>query len=193
MIKSLLLAVVCAYTNPPGLQPNVPAVQVHFDLLKELGMAGLQGAEAAAANEAAGRPFWQLAPEHVAAGDLCSKLEAEPAATSEALNAFVNVYAAYAMELPAIPMPRPRPKAVDAYAMEPSAIVVDENMHPTSMDPRSGNRGRKAPTPTTASINNKAKGAAALAARLQRWACCTDSEERRHLTPMRPLRDGDDM
>ena len=106
-------------------------------------MAGLQGAEAAAANEAAGRPFWQLAPEHVAAGDLCSKLEAEPAATSEALNAFVNVYAAYAMELPAIPMPRPRPKAVDAYAMEPSAIVVDENMHPTSMDPRSGNRGRK--------------------------------------------------
>ena len=143
MIKSLLLAVVCAYTNPPGLQPNVPAVQVHLDLLKELGMAGLQGAEAAAANEAAGRPFWQLAPEHVAAGDLCSKLEAEPAATSEALNAFVNVYAAYAMELPAIPMPRPRPKAVDAYAMEPSAIVVDENMHPTSMDPRSGNRGRK--------------------------------------------------
>ena len=142
MIKSLLLAVVCAYTNPPGLQPNVPAVQVHFDLLKELGMAGLQGAEAAAANEAAGRPFWQLAPEHVVAGDLCSKLAAEPAATSEALNAFVNVYAAYAMELPAIPMPRPRPKAVDAYAMEPSAIVVDENMHPTSMDPRSGNQGR---------------------------------------------------
>ena len=137
MIKSLLLAVVCAYTNPPGLQPNVPAVQVHFDLLKELGMAGLQGAEAAAANEAAGRPFWQLAPEHVAAGDLCSKLEAEPVATSEELNAFIDPTATWHLQ--------PR----DAYAMEPSGIVVDENMHPTSMDPRSGNRGRKFGLPGT--------------------------------------------
>jgi len=145
MIKSLLLAVVCAYTNPPGLQPNVPAVQVHFDLLKELGMAGLQGAQAAAANEAAGRPFWQLAPEHVAAGNLCNKLAAEPAATSEALNAFVDPTATWHLHPVAatIHMPRPRPKAVDAYAMEPSAVVVDENMHSSSMDPRSGNRGRK--------------------------------------------------
>ena len=159
MIKSLLLAVVCGYTNPPGLQPNVPAVQVHFDLLKELGMAGLQGAEAAAANAAAGRPFWQLAPEHVAAEDLCSKLAAERAATSEALNAFVDPTAtwhlqpqdAYAME--PVPMPKPRPGGMDANYTKYGPQVRKWHRHPqpqdayamepASIDPRSGNRGRK--------------------------------------------------
>jgi hypothetical protein len=162
MIKSLLLAVVCGYTNPPGLQPNVPAVQVHFDLLKELGMAGLQGAEAAAANEAAGRPLWQLAPEHVAADDLCSKLAAEPAATSEALNAFVDPTATWHLETAAataaasqayreafwahIPVPPvvtvaapQHPQLTDAFAMEP---VPMPQPRPTTVDPRSGNQGR---------------------------------------------------
>ena len=49
--------------------------------------------------------------------------------TATALAATLLSSAAFAGD---VPMPRPRPKALNAFAMEP----------PT-MDPRSGNRGRK--------------------------------------------------
>lgn len=121
MIKSLLLAVAFAYVNPTGLQPNVPAVQT---LEQQLGIDHIGKTPAAI-----------VAEESAALGLDASKQE--PVATSEALNAFIDPTATWHLQ--------PR----DAYAMEPSGIVVDENMHPTSMDPRSGNRGRKFGLPGT--------------------------------------------
>src|SRR5262245_3252344 len=36
MLKSLMLAVACAYINPPGLQPNAPVVQATVaEILKQ--------------------------------------------------------------------------------------------------------------------------------------------------------------
>ena len=90
MIKSLLLAVAFAYVNPPGLQPNVPAVQT---LEQQLGIDYIGMTPAAI-----------VAMEFAALG-----LDAKPAqvATSEALNAFIDPTATWHLD--------PR----DAYAMEP--------------------------------------------------------------------------
>ena len=110
MLKSLMLAAACAYINPPGLQPNVPVLQLNAPTQAVAGMDmefdpwtgvarvspaeafamaiardGLQGNEAAEANEAAGRPFWQLEQVN---DDLCSKVSPEP--VTDQLNAFID-------------------------------------------------------------------------------------------------------
>jgi hypothetical protein len=106
MLKSLLLAAACAYVNPPGLQPNVVQIQAVSGMDLEF------------------NPF---------ADNLCSEVVLEPV-TSEALDAFIDPTATWHLNPVAevIPLPRPRPKAIDAFAMEPPTI-----------DPRSGNQGRK--------------------------------------------------
>ena len=87
MLKSLMLAVACAYINPPGLQPNAPVVQATMpEILKQAYAMG-PGTQK------------EIIIDH---GDgLCSKVMIEPS-TDEALNAFID---------PAqIPLPRPDPR-----------------------------------------------------------------------------------
>jgi len=75
MLKSLMLAVACAYINPPGLQPNAPVVQATVpEILKQV-----HAMEPGKQKE--------IIIDH---GDgLCSKVMIERS-TDEALNAFID-------------------------------------------------------------------------------------------------------
>ena len=89
MLKSLMLAVACAYINPPGLEPNAPVVQAVHEILKQ-----------AYAMEPGTRK--EIIIDH---GDgLCGKVMIEPS-TDEALNAFIDLDAAKNFT---VPLPRPR-------------------------------------------------------------------------------------
>jgi hypothetical protein len=89
MLKSLMLAVACAYINPPGLEPNAPVVQAVPEILKQA-YAMKPGTQK------------EIIIDH---GDgLCSKVMIEPS-TDEALNAFIDPDAAKNF---AVPLPRPR-------------------------------------------------------------------------------------
>ena len=92
MLKSLMLAVACAYINPPGLQPNAPVVQATVPEILKQAYAMEPGTQK------------EIIIDH---GDgLCSKVMIEPS-TDEALNAFINPHP----EIPAqIPLPRPDPR-----------------------------------------------------------------------------------
>jgi len=87
MLKSLMLAVACAYINLPGLQPNAPVVQTTVPEILKQAYATEPGTHK------------EIIIDH---GDgLCSKVMMEPS-TDEALNAFID---------PAqIPLPRPDPR-----------------------------------------------------------------------------------
>src|SRR5262249_12439320 len=75
MLKSLMLAVACAYINPPGLQPNAPVVQATVPESLKRGHAMEPGTQK------------EIIIDH---GDgLCSKVMIEPS-TDEALNAFID-------------------------------------------------------------------------------------------------------
>src|SRR5215831_411850 len=72
MLKSLMLAVACAYINPPGLQPNAPVVQATVPEILKQAYAMERGTQK------------EIIIDH---GDgLCSKIMIEPS-TDEALNA----------------------------------------------------------------------------------------------------------
>jgi hypothetical protein len=84
MLKSLMLAVACAYINPPGLQPNAPVVQATVpEILTAYAMEpGTQK---------------EIIINH---GDgLCSKLVIERS-TDEALTAFIDPDAAKNFAVP---------------------------------------------------------------------------------------------
>jgi len=71
-----MLAVACAYINPPGLQPNVPVVQATVPEILKQAYAVKPGTQK------------EIIIDH---GDgLCSKVMIEPS-TDEALNAFISV------------------------------------------------------------------------------------------------------
>jgi hypothetical protein len=91
MLKSLMLAVACAYINPPGLEPNPPVAQATVpEILKQ-----------AHAMEPVTQK--EIIIDH---GDgLCSKVTLEPS-TDEALNAFIDRDAAKNF---AVPLLRPHP------------------------------------------------------------------------------------
>jgi hypothetical protein len=75
MLKSLMLAVACAYINPPGLQPNAPVVQATVSEILKQAYAMEPGTQQ------------EIIIDH---GDgLCSKIMIEPS-TDEALNAFID-------------------------------------------------------------------------------------------------------
>jgi len=75
MLKSLMLAVACAYINPPGLQPNAPVVQATVPEILKQAYAMEPGTQK------------EIIIDH---GDgLCSKIMIEPS-TDEALNAFID-------------------------------------------------------------------------------------------------------
>jgi hypothetical protein len=79
MLKSLMLAVACAYINPPGLQPNAPVVQATVPEILKQAYAMEPGTQK------------EIIIDH---GDgLCSKVVIEPS-TDEALNAFIHPDAA---------------------------------------------------------------------------------------------------
>ena len=89
MLKSLMLAVACAYINSPGLQPNAPVVATVPEILKQA-YAMKPGTQK------------EIIIDH---GDgLCSKVMIEPS-TDEALNAFIDSDAAKTF---AVPLSRPR-------------------------------------------------------------------------------------
>jgi hypothetical protein len=91
MLKSLMLAVACAYINPPGLQPNAPVVQATVPEILKQAYAMEPGTQK------------EIIIDH---GDgLCSKVMIEPS-TDEALNAFIDPDAAKNF---AVPLPRSRP------------------------------------------------------------------------------------
>ena len=85
MLKSLMLAVACAYINPPGLEPKSPVVQATVpEILKQ-----------AYAMEPGTRK--EITIDH---GDgLCSKIMIEPS-TDESLNAFIRSDAAKNFAVP---------------------------------------------------------------------------------------------
>ena len=90
MLKSLMLAVACAYINPPGLRPNAPVVQATVPEILKQAYAMKPGTQK------------EIIIDH---GDgLCSKVMIEPS-TDEALNAFIDPDAAKNF---AVPLPRPR-------------------------------------------------------------------------------------
>jgi hypothetical protein len=75
MLKSLMLAVACAYINPPGLQPNAPVVQATVPEILKQAHAMEPGTQK------------DIIIDH---GDgLCSNVMVEPS-TDEALNAFID-------------------------------------------------------------------------------------------------------
>jgi len=75
MLKSLMLAVACAYINPPGLQPNAPVVQATVPEILKQAHAMEPGTQK------------EIIIDH---GDgLCSKVVIERS-TDEALNAFID-------------------------------------------------------------------------------------------------------
>ena len=75
MLKSLMLAVACAYINPPGLQPNAPVVQATVPEILKQAYAMERGTQK------------EIIIDH---GDgLCSKIMIEPS-TDGALNAFID-------------------------------------------------------------------------------------------------------
>ena len=79
MLKSLMLAVACAYISPPGLGPKTPVVQAAVPEILKQAYAMEPGTQ----NE--------IIIDH---GDgLCSKVMIEPS-TDEALNAFIDPDAA---------------------------------------------------------------------------------------------------
>ena len=85
MLKSLLLAVACAYINPPGLQPSAPVVQATVAEILKQAYAMERGAQK------------ELIIDH---GDgLCGKVMIEPS-TDEALNAFIGSDAAKNFAVP---------------------------------------------------------------------------------------------
>ncbi len=90
MLKSLMLAVACAYINPPGLEPNASVVQATVPEILKQAYAMKPGTQK------------EIIIDH---GDgLCSKVMIEPS-TDEALNAFIDPDAAKNF---AVPLPRPR-------------------------------------------------------------------------------------
>jgi hypothetical protein len=85
-----MLAVACAYMNPPGLQPNAPVVQATVPEILEQAYAMKPGTQK------------EIIIDH---GDgLCSKVMIGPA-IDEALNASIDPDAAKNF---AMPLPRPR-------------------------------------------------------------------------------------
>jgi hypothetical protein len=75
MLKSLMLAVACAYINPPGLQPNTPVVQATVPEILKQAYAMEPGTQK------------EIIIDH---GDgLCSKVVLEPS-DDKALEPFVN-------------------------------------------------------------------------------------------------------
>jgi hypothetical protein len=75
MLKSLILAVACAYINPPGLQPNSAVVQATVPEILKQAHAMEPGTQK------------EIIIDH---GDgLCSKVMIERS-TDEALNAFID-------------------------------------------------------------------------------------------------------
>ena len=85
MLKSLMLAVACAYINPPGLQPNAPVVQATVPEILKQAHAMEPGTQK------------EIIIDH---GDgLCSKVMIEPS-TDEALNAFIDSDAAKNLAVP---------------------------------------------------------------------------------------------
>ena len=75
MLKSLTLAVACAYINPPELQPNAPVVQATVPEILKQAHAMEPGTQK------------EIIIDH---GDgLCSKVMIERS-TDEALNAFID-------------------------------------------------------------------------------------------------------
>jgi hypothetical protein len=85
MFKSLMLAVACAYFNPPGLQPNTPVVQATVPEILKQAYAMEPGTQK------------EIIINH---GDgLCSKVTIEPS-TDEALNAFIRSDAAKNFAVP---------------------------------------------------------------------------------------------
>ena len=90
MLKSLMLAVACAYLSPPGLEPNAPVVQATAPEILKQAYAMKPGTQK------------EIIIDH---GDgLCSKVMIEPS-TDEALNAVIDPDAAKNF---AVPPPRPR-------------------------------------------------------------------------------------
>ena len=85
MLKSLMLAVACAYINPPGLQPNAPVVQATVPEILKQARAMEPGRQK------------EIIIDH---GDaLCSKVIIEPS-TDEALYAFIDSDAAKNFAVP---------------------------------------------------------------------------------------------
>ena len=85
MLKSLMVAVACAYINPPGLQPNAPVVQATVAEILKQAYAMEPGTQK------------EIIIDH---GDaLCSKVMIEPS-TDEALNAFIDPDAAKNLAVP---------------------------------------------------------------------------------------------
>ena len=85
MLKSLMLAVACAYFNPPGLQPNAPVVQATVPEILKQAYAMKPGTQK------------EIIIDH---GDgLCSKLVIERS-TDEALTAFIDPDAAKNFAVP---------------------------------------------------------------------------------------------
>ena len=79
MLKSLTLAVACAYSSPPRLQPNAPVVQATVPEILKQAHAMEPGTQK------------EIIIDH---GDgLCSKVMIEPS-TDEALSAFIDPDAA---------------------------------------------------------------------------------------------------
>jgi hypothetical protein len=88
--KSLMLAVACAYINPPGLEPNALVVLATVPEILKQAYAMEPGTQK------------EIIIDH---GDgLCSKVMIEPS-TAEALNAFIDPDAAKNF---AVPLPRSR-------------------------------------------------------------------------------------
>jgi hypothetical protein len=81
MLKSLMLAVACAYINPPGLQPSAPVVQATVPEILKQAYAMEPGTQK------------EIIIDH--GEGLCSKVMIEPS-TDEALNAFIDPDAATA-------------------------------------------------------------------------------------------------
>ena len=79
MLKSLMLAVACAYINPPGLEPNAPVVQAAVPEILKQAYAMKPGTQK------------EIIIDHD--DGLCSKVMIEPS-TDEALNAFMDTDAA---------------------------------------------------------------------------------------------------
>jgi hypothetical protein len=91
MLKSLMLAVACAYIIAPELQPNAPVVQATVPEILKQAYAMEPGTQKV------------IVIDH---GDgLCSKVVIEPT-TDEALNAFIDWATATNF---AVLLPRPRP------------------------------------------------------------------------------------
>jgi len=85
MLKSLMLAVACAYINPPGLQPNSAVVQATVPEILKQAHAMEPGTQK------------EIIIDH---GDgLCSKVMIEPS-TDEALKAFMDSDAAKNFAVP---------------------------------------------------------------------------------------------